>query len=188
MYMNNMKKKKLLIICILVIALIIIGVFIFKRTSIKTNSNSTKTKFYTGQKGESDIDTIWCGTFQLAWNELIEYVGGKVELDGVNSELVNKLNEQKFTKEMLSEGDYYVKAGKTSPELKNEMIREIENKFGKDRTSLLNGLNFEASNGVTIYSNLDKKFTFLEEFDPINNKTYGNSEKIIKAFGITKRE
>lgn len=178
-----MKKKlpKLL----LIIVICIIGILFFKKTVKIYITQNRKPVLYSGAKGESDIDTIWCGTFQLAWNELIEKLGKGIEFENYNSELVNKLNEKKFTKDMLSEDRYYIKVGNTSPNLKQEIIRDIKNKFGNKKSQFLDNIDFENPNGIIIYTALSKKFEFLEEFDDLESMLYGNSGKKVRHFGIT---
>lgn len=178
-----MKKKlpKLL----LIIVICIIGILFLKKTVKIYIPQNSKPVLYIGAKGESDIDTIWCGTFQLAWNELIEKLGKNVEFENYNSELANKLNEKKFTKDMLSEDSYYIKVGNTSPNLKQEIIRDIKNKFGNKKSQFLDNIDFENPNGIIIYTALSKKFEFLEEFDDLESMLYGNSGKKVRHFGIT---
>lgn len=182
-------KKKILItilIILLIIVLLILGVFFrFNKITIRIPKNA-KPVFYSGNKGESDMDTIWCGTFQLAWNELINQFGKEIEFKDYNSELVDKLNEQNFTKDMLSEDSYYIKVAKTTPSLKEEIKQDIKNKFGKN-SAVLDNIDFNRKNGITIYTALNKKFEFLEIFDDLEDKNFGNTGKKIKCFGIDKK-
>ncbi len=178
-----MKRKKFRLLLIIVIC--IIGILFFKKTVKIYIPQNSKPVLYSGAKGESDIDTIWCGTFQLAWNELIEKLGKNVEFENYNSELANKLNEKKFTKDMLSEDSYYIKVSNTSPNLKQEIIRDIKNKFGNKKSQFLDNIDFENPNGIIIYTALSKKFEFLEEFDDLESMLYGNSGKKVRHFGIT---
>jgi hypothetical protein len=43
---------------------------------------------------------LWCGTFQLAWNELTKLIGGPAHLEP-GSPLVSELNRQEFTRESV---------------------------------------------------------------------------------------
>lgn len=177
--------KKKIFKLLLIIVIFIIGVLFFKKTIKIYIPKSNSPVLYSGAKGESDIDTIWCGTFQLAWNELINKIGKDIEFENYSSELVTRLNEKKFTKDMLSEDSYYIKVDKTSPNLKREIIQDVKNKFGNKKSQFLENLNFENSNGITIYTALNKKFEFLEEFDDLKSVTYGNRGKNVRHFGIT---
>lgn len=177
-------KKKIIVILLIVIIFIFGIYFKFRKIEIRI-PKSNKPVLYSGVKGESDMNTIWCGTFQLAWNELINQYGNKIEFENYSSEIVDKLNEQNFTKDMLSEGSYYIKVAKTEPSLKQKIIEDMENKFGK-KSAILNGLDFNSSNGITIYTALNKKFEFLEEFDDLENMQFGNSDNKVRCFGIDK--
>ena len=68
---------------------------------------------------------VWVGTFQLAWNDLMDgIVKGPVIFEGDKSKLAKQLNKQKFKADMLSEDSYYKTYGEISPELK-ETIEKI---------------------------------------------------------------
>lgn len=180
-----MKKKVLitiLVILLIIVFLILVVFFRFNKVTIRIPKN-VKPVFYSGTKGESDMDTIWCGTFQLAWNELINQYGKEIEFKDYNSELVDKLNEQNFTKDMLSEDSYYIKVAETTPSLKEEIKQDMKNKFGKN-SAILDNIDFNQKNGITIYTALNKKFEFLEIFDDLKDMNFGNTNKKIKCFGI----
>ena len=132
------------------------------------------------------MDTIWCGTFQLAWNELINQYGKEIEFKDYSSELIDKLNKQSFTKDMLSEDSYYIKVAETAPSLKEEIKQEMKKKFGKN-SAVLDNIDFNQKNGITIYTALNKKFEFLEIFDDLEDKKFGETDKKIKCFGIDKK-
>lgn len=186
-----MKKHHLIILVIINIILIIANIFIWKDSETSEENVSVKaTKFYSGKAGESDLDTVWCGSFQLAWNELIKYVGSEIEFEGEeSSSTLTNLNNQTFTKEMLSEEDYYIKTGKATPSLKQEILKNVEEKFGIKDSSILNKMNFENSNGIAIYTMLFKEFEFLEEFDDMKFSPFYEDEDTkynIRYFGMTK--
>ncbi len=74
-------KKKILIIVLIIIVILISGIF-FSKNRIKIYfPKSDLLGLYSGAKGESDVNTIWCGTFQLAWNELINQYGKEIEFE-----------------------------------------------------------------------------------------------------------
>lgn len=141
---------------------------------------------YTEKIGNTDMNVIWGGNFQIAWNEFIETViGREIKFTDKDSEIVRELNKKTFTKNMISNDGYYLKIGKTSPNLKNEIIQEISEKFGLENIENLNKVNFEEKDGsYTIYSLLFKKFEFLTSFDRLSNQNFGNSMEEVKYFGI----
>lgn len=153
--------------------------------SMKNKANLVAT--YTGRIGDTDYNSIWIGTFNLAWNELIEqYIHEDIKFNGENTELVNKLNRQDFKKDQISEDDYYIKVGQTSEILKEQILRDIKNKFTIEDSTVLKSIRFDnvSTNSFTIYSLLYKQFEFLKPFDRLEDSKFGDSESLIKYFGI----
>lgn len=183
---NNKLIKMLLWITIIIFVssgIVYAGVKIYE--NLKKEANLTPV--FTGKIGDTDYNSIWVGTFNLAWNELMDqFVNGKVEFEEGNTELVNELNRQSFNKEQLSEEDYYIKVGKTTPELKEEILKDIKNKFNIDNSSLLQNLNFQplSNKDFTIYTMIYKSFEFDNPFDRLDNAKFAESEKEVKYFGI----
>ena len=189
-------KKKFFIIYLFAIflAVLIVGMYVFKNEYgykfrlVKPRYEASKV--YSKTVSNSNLDTIWCGTFQIAWNELMDYTGGTVEFEETESLLASELNQRNFTKEMLSENSYYVKTGKASKKIKNEIDKDLKEKFNiKDGAKILEGQELDDSNGILIYSMLKKNFTFLEKFDDLKPGIFtgkdGTSKKV-KMFGIDK--
>ena len=159
-----MRKKVGLIISAIIVVLLIIFIF----NNIKVEEKSVDKKIFYGVKGETDIDTIWCGTFQLAWNELKNYIGSDIELNNGNSYLLQNLNQSKFYKEEIDKDDYYIKVSKIEPNLKKQIYKDLSKKFGIKESNLVECIDESASNGICIYSLLKKEFSFLEKFDNLN--------------------
>lgn len=184
--MKNNKIIKLLVWAISIVfissGVVYAGIKIYER--VKNNANLTAN--YTSIMGVENYNSIWVGTFNLVWNELMnEYVKGNIEFEGGNTALVDELNKQGFKKEQLSEEDYYIKMGFTSNELKEEILRDIKNKFNVESSNLLEKFSFEDNmGGFTIYSMLYKNFEFPVTFDRVSNNKFGNSENKVKYFGI----
>ena len=179
-----MSKGSKILISILCIGLLITGsVYAVKFVYEKLQEKATLIPTTTSELGNNN--DVWVGTFQIAWNEFMdERVGGKVEFEGENSELVNELNKQLFKKDMISSEDYYIKIGETTEELKEEIARDIKEKFGITNSPALNEINFNPINGDTIYTMLYKKFNFLTPFDRIHDMSFNGSEEMVKCFGI----
>lgn len=187
-------KKKFLIIYLVAILLgvLIVGIHIFKIEFgykfkfVKPRYEASQV--YSKTVNNYEADTIWCGTFQLAWNELMDYVGGNVEFEGIEKFIVNELNERKFTKDMISENSYYVKAEKASKSLKEEIDNDLKQKFNiEDGAKIIERQDLENSNGIVIYSMLKKNFTFLEKFDDLEAMAFIDKDENyskVKVFGI----
>lgn len=111
-----------------------------------------------------------------------------VEFEDGNSMLVDELNKKTFTKDMLSKEDYYIKVGKTSPKLKEEIKNELSQKFNINVSNVLDEIDFEndtnAIMGYTVYSMLIKNFEFIVPFDKLGGLKFNDSEGYVEYFGI----
>lgn len=111
-----------------------------------------------------------------------------VEFEDGNSMLVDELNKRTFTKDMLSEEDYYIKVGQTSPKLKEEIKKELAQKFNISTSNVLDEIDFEndtnAIMGYTVYSMLIKNFEFLVPFDKLGGFRFNDNEGYVEYFGI----
>lgn len=139
-------------------------------------------------KSESSAQNrIWVGTFQLVWNDLIDgIVKGPVVFDGKKSVTAELLNEQSFTKEMISENSYYTKYGETSPELRAEIESAIKQKFN-ETSDVLNAVDWTPGpERFTAYAMLKKDFKFLTAFDKLKEEKFGKNKEKVKYFGIDK--
>ena len=135
---------------------------------------------------ENSQDVIWSGTFQLAWNELIESCGTKVVFNDDIS-FVRTLNDKWFTKDMIDKNDYYIMVGETNFALKDKIKEEVKEKFARNDKTILNKMNFSDNKGITIYSTLNKTFDFINKFDELSNSRFGNSKENVKYFGINNK-
>lgn len=124
------------------------------------------------------------GTFDLAWNELIEYLGGPIEFENETSELANNLNKQSFTKDMLNENSYYIGQGLVSPKLKTEIEKNLNERFGKS-SDILDDINWNTSdNEYLVYAMLNKSFTFKTPFRELKKAPFSDSNIDVKYFGL----
>ena len=127
-------------------------------------------------------DTIWSGALNLLWNDLKEVNQGDIKFSE-DVELVNELNQETFTKNNLSNEAFYTKHGYMTLSLKEEIIKDIKDKFNESDSNLDN-INFkENSNDYFFYSILVKDFKFSNPFDILSSKTFGitsESDKKLK--------
>ena len=87
-------------------------------------------------------DSAWCCTFQLVWNDMQDFLtDGGVHMSP-QPEIVDNLNKQGFKEEMISEEYFYKIFAEASPELKEEIIRGIKEKFNQS-SDILDQLDFE---------------------------------------------
>ena len=157
---DDMKKpvKVLLIIfgiSIVLSGLVYAGSLIYK--NLNKNNNITFNQNFESTLDENTINNIWIGTLDLAWKDLEEKLGKEIILEE-NVDIANKLNESKFSKEMLDTNDYEIKVTRT------------------------------ITNGYNIDAKLKKNLNFLSSFDNFSNDynyTFGkNGTEYIKYFGI----
>ena len=189
-----MKKIILFIIMIIIIATVITLSFILKiNYNQKSQLEGQKIDYLEENKNEIYVvptmqdtikeNSVWCGTFQLVWNDMQDnLVRKKVVFDEPN-EFVDNLNLQKFKEKELSEESYYKKWGLVSETLKKEIEDGIKNKFDEP-SDVLNGFNWEEEDGKYIfYAMLKKEFEFPQKFDILKTSNFKNIENV-SYFGI----
>lgn len=155
-------------------------------------------KIYQGMKKQAnltpitsqslEINNAWVGTFQLAWNEFIEkrLDGNIVGFDdGTTLDVVDELNKMEFTKNYLSEEDYYITVSEAKPSLKKEILKNIDEKFGIEDSPILEQLDFRGDRkSYIIYAILVKNFEFLTPFDRLQEMSFNDGDTKVKYFGI----
>lgn len=182
--MNN--KKAVVTIFTIVLALFcfcLCGFTFFKK---KVNEQKTDVTTRVISNYETIQDKLWCVTFQLVWNELSDkFVKGPVNFVGGNPLIADELNKKLYTSDILSENSYYTTYGKVSKKLKKTIEKAIYKKF-KEKSDVLDMVNWEAKDSYLFYSILKKNFTFLTAFDRLDSSQFNNSTEVVKYFGINK--
>lgn len=168
--------KKYLLIIILIIVILILVVFngiVYK----KLIYNSTKTELI----NQNNMNTIWSGSLEIAWNELLDTLNlEKIEFeDNSNKEILNLLNKRKFDKSMISNENYKIFVEKNSKIFK-EKVKDY--KITDEQIRIIENQNI---NGFAIYSYINKEFEFLEKFDILtNNGSFNKDITGVTYFGI----
>lgn len=151
-----------------------------------TVTNETLVTPYLESKITSGKNLLYCGTFQLAWNELQnELIKEKIRLNGA-PEMVSLLNQQSFTKENLSEPDYVAMTDYLSQDFLQKLNQTLKSKFGKEAPSVNER---PMKNAILSYAFLYKNLTFAVPFENLSDKldfTSDNQKNPVKAFGIEK--
>lgn len=93
---------------IIIIFVVTSGIVIGAKFISKKINNAKLNASFSGTVGNVRENKVWVGTFQLAWNEFMEQLGGPIEFEEGASELANSLNEQSFSKDNLSDDSYYI--------------------------------------------------------------------------------
>lgn len=178
-------RNKVILASLLILSLTTISVFSCGFTFFKkTEKQTQKTTIENFSNKNNDV---WCITFQLIWNDFMDKFnkGEPIKFIGSNPALVDELNKKEYTKELLSEKDYYTVNDKISKKLKKEIEKNIKKKFN-EKSDVLKFVDWNAKNSYLFYSILKKDFKFATPFDKLDNRKFNNSEKLVKYFGIDK--
>ena len=149
------------------------------------NNKSNNTNVVLTMDDKISNNTIWCGSFQLIWNDLKNDFAKQDIIFEPQLDVVNNLNKEKFNTSKISENSYYKAQGIPTQELKSKIEKEIKEKF--DETSdIVNQFTFDGNpNKYFLYAMLKKEFKFSKEFEQLENGRFGNYENV-KYFGTTK--
>ena len=184
---DEMSKVSKVIIIMLCISVLLAGGVYATMKIIKGFIGKVEiTPTYTSGLSTMDGNKVWCGTFNLVWNDFMnDVVKGNVEFRDGESELANELNKQSFKVDQLSENSYFKIHGQAMGEdLKNKIQNGIKQKFNED-SNLIDRIDWNDSNGYVLYAMLKKEFNFLEPFSTaMGSMTFNNSEPRIKCFGV----
>lgn len=139
---------------------------------------------------EDEIDknnnTIWCGTFQLVWNDLKNDLAKQDIVFTPQLKVIENLNKETFTTNDLSDKYYYKKVGTPSLELKAEIEKAIKDKFN-ETSDILDDFEWENRDpkDYFLYAMLKKNFEFEKVFAEFENGEFGSYENV-KYFGVKK--
>ena len=182
--MNKFAKVIIAILCISV--LLAGGVYATMKIIENFTGKAEITPTYTSKLSTMDSNKVWCGTFNLVWNDFMnDVVKGKIEFKDGESELANELNKQSFKSDQLSENSYFKIHGQAMGEdLKNKIQNGIKQKLNED-SKIIDKIDWNDSNGYVLYAMLKKKINFLEPFSTaMGSLNFNNSGAIIKCFGV----
>lgn len=193
--------KKTIIIIVSIIIIILLGMFIYSKVSkpeiVGRDNPSSSNKQLSSTEGittvltlEDEIqdNTIWCGTFQLIWNDLKNDLAKQDIVFNPQLKVVENLNKETFTTKELSEESYYKKIGTPSLKLKEEIEKAIKDKFN-ETSDILDDFDWENRDPLDffLYVMLKKDFQFEKAFEELENGKFGNYDDV-KYFGIKSDE
>ena len=137
---------------------------------------------------EIQDDTIWCGTFQLIWNDLKNDLAKQDIVFNPQLKVVENLNKETFTTKELSEASYYKKIGTPSLKLKEEIEKAIKDKFN-ETSDILDDFDWENRDPLDyfLYVMLKKEFQFEKAFEELENGKFRDYDNV-KYFGIKSDE
>ena len=179
--------NKVLKICIIILCatFILSGVTYATIKIIENVKGKAKiTPTYTSKLSSTDTNKVWCGTFNLVWNDFMnDVIGRKIEFEDGSSELADELNKQSFTANELNPNSYFKTHGVATFDLKSQIENGIKQKFNED-SKVLDKVEWGNSEAYVLYAMLKKEFNYLEKFSTLKDNTFGNSEEKVKYFGI----
>lgn len=189
----------ILIAIVLMVTLIPVGSACHKKVKTVQKQTQIQTQAQTqdGKKTDAIIlatmndnipqgNTLWVGTFQIVWNEVIDnLIHHPIEFVGGTTITAQNLNKREFSKTDISEDSYYTKYGVVSPKLKKEIENGIKQKFN-ETSDILGAFDFTYDPmKMFFYAMLKKDFKFLEPFDKLSDGIFGSiSDEKVKYFGI----
>ena len=196
-----MNKKNLICIIFILPMLIIATIFIFRIIGDENDTPSEITYDDTEKVSsaktikDTKIDIVpttddiisdnsaWCPTFQLVWNDLKNEVVGQDIVFEEQIPMVDNLNKESFTADMLSEEYYYKIFGFKSLELKTEIEKGIKEKFNQE-SDILNDFDWsDLGDSYFFYSMLYREFEFENAFDRLDNGKFADYDDV-KYMGI----
>jgi hypothetical protein len=153
------------------------------KPDLKANANDLKKTIITPHLEQSILpgtNILWCNTFQLAWNELIDLTGGPIVMDTAPP-IVSALNKKSASKEDLDEASYVAMAGLASDGIYEKIRKELAEKFRGQASPNL----FDASPTMewVTYAYLFKQLPFQWAFTRFHENLKFEG-KYVDSFGI----
>lgn len=182
-----MKYIKKTILGILIVICCIILIKILKNNYLNQDKKQSQIKNFSNMQTVS-LDNFWCSTFQMAWKELARSLDvDNIEfIDDENNELVEKLNNDLFGLNSISNKGYYLYVDDAKPETKSIIAQEMKKRFNKS-SAFLDTIDLSKTNGKIIYSYLERNYTFLNKFEEKTDVTFldkNNNFFEVKGFGF----
>lgn len=179
--MKNIENKLKIILSGMMLLTIFIGI------EMKTHREKPKEKIdinvNLSLEDKLNDNSIWCGTFNLIWNDLKTLAGGDIVFQN-QLEIVDNLNRGTFTTQELNENSYYKVIDTPSLDLKHKIEEAIKEKFN-ETSDILEDFNWKnyGSEDYFLYTMLKKEFEFEQEFTELKKDKFKDTKEI-HYFGI----
>lgn len=178
-----MSKRYIIIVSILAIIVIGIMALYFYKKSRSNNNYTTSNDVILSLEDRISDDTIWCGTFNLIWNDLKNEIAKQDIVFNPQLEEVKNLNKGTFSTKDLEDTSYYKAYGHPTLELKKEIEKNIKEKFN-ETSDILSDFDWNGSmDDYILYAMLKKVFNFNIPFDKLKDSNFKDTENV-KYFGI----
>lgn len=140
-------------------------------------------------------NSMWCWTFQLVWNDMVNNIVKKDVVFSPQLKSVENLNKQTFTNKELSSNSYYSKFWLLTLDLKDEIEKWIEKKFN-ETSDILDQLDWsnvpqsdsyyrgKSEKKYWFYAMLKKIFKFEKAFDERDAWKFADEYNNIRYFWI----
>lgn len=126
---------------------------------------------------------LWCGTFQMAWNELRDnIIKEDIKLNG-EEQLSSELNKKTFTKENINKNSYLAMVGYNKQGIVEKVNKGLKDKFGEDGKWKVES-KLQRPDDILAYAFLKKKLDFQYSFEKIEDSLEFNGTSV-KGFGIS---
>ena len=130
-------------------------------------------------------NSVWCATFKLVWDDLQYGILENNFICNQTNETIENLIKDNIVEDVLSKEDYYKVVGKPTLKLKEEIEKELLERFN-EKSSILDSVKFSDSetDNILLYTMLKKIFLFEYEFDELRKGKFGKYKKDVEYFGI----
>lgn len=152
-----------------------------KTLTIAEESLKTKTYGVLNVPMEKN-NMIWCGTFQLAWNELRDNIIKEDIKFTTEENLSSELNKKAFIKDYINDKDYIAMVGYNKDGIVEKINKSLKDKFNEGGKWKVEA-QLENPEDILAYSFLKKNIEFKYAFEEIKDGLDFNGAKV-KAFGI----
>ena len=128
-------------------------------------------------------NVIWCGTMQLAWNELCALVGEDVHMEDEDP-IIGQLNKRDVTTKDLDENTYLLAALPADSSSLSALRKRVSTKFtGAVSPELIPAADTLPQNSIMLYAALFVNMPFDWAFDRLKHPLkFGEAD--VAAFGI----
>jgi hypothetical protein len=131
-------------------------------------------------------NVLWCATFQIAWNELCDLLGGPIQCNDA-PEMVSILNKRAVTYRDVDEASYVAVAGYITQDpndIRQKIAHELDRKFkGAASPELLHVLDSASAGTWASYAYLFKELPFERAFKRMR-RSFVFDGREVESFGI----